>query len=136
MSKDKEIAKKDTALKKTDNSVEMTQDLPVYIPRADIFENKQNITVYADMPGVDDKNIDITLEDDILTIIGTQNQDFPDGMELAYHGYRPGIYKRSFTLGVAVDREKINAKINNGVLTLVLPKAEEAKPKKITVTAG
>lgn len=136
MSKDNEITKKNTGLQNDDQKVEMTQDHPVYIPAADIFEDKHSITVYADMPGVNEKNVDITLEDDVLTLIGHQDNEAPENLELVYQGYTPGIYRRSFTLGVAVDRKKINAKINNGVLTLQLPKAEEAKPRKIAVTAG
>lgn len=129
--------KKDIVKKQEENlqkNAEMTQDRPVYIPATDIYEGEHDITVYADMPGVNDKNVNITLEDDVLTLIGHQNDEAPTDMELLYRGYRPGIYRRTFTLGTAIDREKINAKIKNGVLTLTLPKAEEAKPRKITVT--
>lgn len=136
MANEKNINKKEEKLQKTDKSAEMTQDRPVYIPAADIYEGEHDITVYADMPGVNDKNIDITLEDDVLTLIGHQNDEAPDNMELLYRGYRPGIYRRAFTLGVAIDREKIDAKIKNGVLALTLPKAEEAKPRKIKVSTG
>jgi HSP20 family molecular chaperone IbpA len=135
MSKDKAV-KKDESLQKAAGNVEMTQDRPVYVPSADIYEDGNAVTVYADMPGVNEKNVDITLEDDVLTIIGHQDAQGPDNMELVYQGYTPGIYRRSFTLGVAVDRKKISAKIKNGVLTLVLPKAAEAKPRKISVSAG
>jgi HSP20 family protein len=136
MANEKKISKKEENLQKTDKGVEMTQDKPVYIPAADIYENDHDIIVYADLPGVDDKNVNITLEDDVLTLIGHQNDEAPEAMEMLYRGYRPGIYRRSFTLGVSIDREKIDAKIKNGVLTLTLPKAEEAKPRKITVNAG
>lgn len=136
MTKDNEMAKKNTGIQNKDQKVELTKDQPVYIPTADIFEDKQSITVYADMPGVNEKNIDITLEDDVLTLTGHQDNKAPKDLELVYQGYTPGIFRRSFTLGVAVDREKISAKINNGVLSLELPKAEEAKPRKITVNAG
>lgn len=136
MSNDKKISKKEENLQRTEKGAEMTQDRPVYIPVADIFESEHDITVFADMPGVKDKDVDITLEDDVLTLIGHQNDEAPDNMELLYRGYSPGIYRRAFTLGIAIDREKIDAKIKNGVLTLTLPKAEEAKPRKITVNAG
>ena len=136
MANDKNITKKEGNLQKTDKGAEMTQDRPVYIPAADIYESEHNITVYADMPGVNDKNVDITLEDDILTLIGHQNDETPDNMELLYSGYCPGIYRRAFVLGTAIDRKKIDAKIKNGVLTLTLPKAEEAKPRKIAINVG
>lgn len=136
MANEKKISQKEENLQKIDKGTEMTQDKPVYIPAADIYENDHDITVYADLPGVNDKNVNITLEDDVLTLTGHQNDEAPDGMELLYRGHRPGIYRRAFTLGVAIDREKIDAKIKNGVLTLTLPKAEEAKLRKIKVNAG
>jgi len=136
MANDKNISKKEENLQKTKKGAEMTQDRPVYIPTADIYESEHDITVYADMPGVNDKNVNITMEDDVLTLIGHQNDDASDDMELLYRGYRPGIFRRTFTLGTAINRQKIDAKIKNGVLTLTLPKSEEAKPRKITVNAG
>ena len=136
MTKEAKIAKKDEARKNADNPVEMTQDRPVYVPASDIYEDKDAFTVYADMPGVNEKNVDITIEDDVLTIIGHQNTIGPDNMKLVYNGYHPGIFRRAFSLGVPVDQEKITAKITQGVLTLVLPKAELAKPRKIEVKAG
>lgn len=136
MTSEKQIEKKRKNLQKTDKSVEMTQDRPAFIPVADIYENAEGITLYADMPGVNDKSLDITLEDDVLTLIGHQSDQAPNGMELLYREYRPGIFHRAFTLGVAIDRKKIDAKIKNGVLTLSLPKAEEAKPRKIEVNTA
>lgn len=136
MANDKNISQKEENLQKNEKGAEMTQDRPVYIPAADIYESEHDITVLADMPGVNDKNVDITLEDDVLTLVGHQNDEAPDNMELLYRGYRPGIYRRAFTLGVAIDRGKIDAKIKDGVLTLTLPKAEEAKPRKIMVNTG
>lgn len=133
MTSKKQVAKKQKNLQQNDKSLEMTQDKPVFIPEADIYENADAITVYADMPGVNDKSVDITLEDDVLTLVGHQSDQAPRDMELLYHEYRPGIFHRVFTLGVAIDRKKIDAKIKNGVLTLALPKAEEAKARKIAV---
>jgi HSP20 family molecular chaperone IbpA len=122
--------------KQTNEAVELKQDKPVLTPSIDIFENEGGLTLYADMPGVDEKNIDITLEEDVLTIIGEQSEEKLEGYKLLYNGYRPGIYRRAFTLGIPVDRSKIKAVITNGVLTLQLPKAEAAKPRKIEVKAG
>lgn len=124
--------------KKTDSGkpAELTRDLPVFAPDVDIYEKENAILVLCDMPGVDDKHIDITLENDVLTLTGYQGTAEPEGVTLLHRGYAQGIFQRSFTLSTEVDRDKIVARINQGVLQLTLPKAEEAKPRKITVTAG
>jgi len=106
---------------------------PVFTPAADIYEEKDSFTVLADMPGVEQKNIDISLEDNVLTVTGAQSSQDLDNYELMHRGYRTGIYKRSFSLASDVDDAKISAKINNGVLHLTLPKSEKAKPRKIIV---
>ncbi len=124
--------------KKTDSGkpAELTRDLPVFSPDVDIYEKDDAIMVLCDMPGVDDKHIDITLENDVLTLTGYQDTAEPEDITLLHRGYANGIFQRSFTLSTEVDREKIAARINQGVLQISLPKAEEAKPRKITVSAG
>ncbi len=124
--------------KKTDSGqpAELTRDLPVFAPDVDIYEKDDAIMVLCDMPGVDDKHIDITLENDVLTLTGYQDTTEPEDITLLHRGYANGIFQRSFTLSTEVDREKIAARINQGVLQISLPKAEEAKPRKITVSAG
>jgi HSP20 family molecular chaperone IbpA len=87
------------------------------------------------MPGVDEKSIDITLEKNVLTIYGTVEADIPENHNLFLSEYGIGDYQRVFTLSDEVDREKIQAIVNNGVLKLILPKAEAAKTKKIQVKA-
>lgn len=105
----------------------------VFTPAADIYEEKDSFTVLADMPGVEQKNIDISIEDNVLTISGTQNSQEHDGYELLHRGYKTGLYKRSFSLASDIDHAKISAKMNNGVLRLTLPKSEKAKPRKIEI---
>jgi HSP20 family molecular chaperone IbpA len=136
MSKDKIIKNTNKVQNKLEKDIEMTQDKPTYTPNVDIYEDDSAICVYADMPGVNEKNISISLDDDVLKIVGEQDDVYPTGMKLIYKGYTPGILKRAFTLGVAVNQEKIKALIKNGVLAITLPKAEQAKPRKISVTAG
>lgn len=87
------------------------------------------------MPGVDDKSIDITLEKNVLTIYGMVDAEIPENHRLYLSEYGIGDYQRVFTLSDEVDREKIQATVNNGVLKLILPKAEIAKTKKIPVKA-
>ena len=123
------------AEKKSKESVELIEDRPVFVPATDIFEKADTIHILCDMPGVDDKSLDISLENDILTLTGRQTSEEPQGYEILRLGYTSGIFQRSFTLTAEIDREKIKAKIANGVLNIELPKSENAKPRKILVTA-
>ncbi|MBF0457576.1 MAG: Hsp20/alpha crystallin family protein [Nitrospirae bacterium] len=116
--------------------VEHTRAVKVYTPAVDIVEKAKEILVTADMPGVDDKSIDITLEKNVLTIYGKVDVDVPEKYRASYVEYGIGDYRRSFTLSNEIDREHIEATVKNGVLRLVLPKAEAAKTKKIEVRAA
>lgn len=107
----------------------------VYFPRADIFESQDKIVVITDMPGVSEKNVDITLENNVLTINGYLEQRKFEGYNLAFAEYEKGDYKRAFTLSNTIDREGIEAAFKNGVLTLTLPKSKSSQAKKITVKA-
>ncbi|MBN1863671.1 MAG: Hsp20/alpha crystallin family protein [Victivallales bacterium] len=137
MATDKQLQKKQArdVEKAPQAAVEETQDRPVFVPFTDIYEDKNSFALFADMPGVDDKNVDITLEENVLTIVGHQKAAVPEGLELIYRGYQEGMFKRSFTISAPIDRDKISAKIKNGVLGVSLPKAEEAKPRKIAVSS-
>jgi len=119
-----------------DNQAEMTYEGPVYLLPANIYETENELVVISEMAGVDEKNVDISLEDRELSIIAHRAEsETPEGYQLLHHGYTPGAYRRTFKIIADVDSDKIEAKIVNGVLRLVLPKAEKAKPKKIKVTA-
>ncbi len=130
----------DTRVQKreTDNvqTAERTRSGRIFIPPVDIVETNNDIIVMADMPGVNDKNIDITLENNVLTIQGSVEHATPEGYQLSYCEYDMGDFHRSFTLTDTIDRDKIEANFKNGVLILKLPKAEKAKVKKITVKTG
>lgn len=107
----------------------------VFMPRADVYETAESVIVEADMPGVDEKSLDITLENDVLTIRGkVEATEFP-GHTAAYTEYETGDYERAFTLSQEIDRERIDASIRNGVLRLALPKATQARAHKIAVKA-
>jgi HSP20 family molecular chaperone IbpA len=116
--------------------VERTRASRVYVPKVDIFSDEQGVVILADMPGVDESNVDILLEKDVLTISGFVTVDEPEDFELSYGEYGIGDYRRSFTLMEEIDRDKIEASISNGVLRVFLPKAPEAQARKITVQAG
>ena len=131
--KTKDIQKKEA---ENEEHVERTRSAKIYIPDVDIVEMKDDIIVTADMPGVDESGIDITLEKNILTIYGKVDAEIPENLRIIHAGYGIGDYQRSFTLSGEIDRDKIKATLKNGLLKLVLPKAEPVKAKKITVEAG
>lgn len=112
---------------------ETIRNRPVYVPPVDIVENNDAIILLADMPGVDEENIDIVLENDVLTINGTVEPEFHENYRMAYAEYVTGDFRRSFTVTDAIDHDRIEASMKNGVLKLVLPKGERARPKKISV---
>ena len=104
-----------------------------YPPRADIYETKDNVVIVADMPGVDDKSVDITLEKNILTLRGTVAPTTPDDFTNGDFEYAEGNYERSFTIGDTLDRNHIQATVKLGVLRVTVPKAGPAKTQKIEV---
>ena len=109
------------------------ENRPVYMPPTDIVERKEAFVVVADMPGVSDKAVEVHLEDNVLTVRGSTDGQEPQGFDTLLRGYEPGVFERSFTLRADINRDKIEAHIRNGVLTVVLPKAEHAQPRRITV---
>ncbi len=124
--------------RKTENTrpAEETRSVPVFSPDTDIFETPDAIVVAADMPGVDDKHVDIQLENDVLTLTGRISREDPKDMSLLYRGYSEGDYQRSFTLSEGIEREGIKARIKDGVLRITLPKARKNLPREIPVENG
>jgi HSP20 family protein len=117
-------------------ATERTRERISFVPRADIYETDEDVFVIVDMPGVDGDSIDITLEKNILTIVGNSNFERPEGYSLVFAEYEVGDYERSFRLTDQIDRDGIEAVHKDGVLRLVLPKAEGAKVRKINIQAG
>lgn len=107
-----------------------------FTPVVDIFENGEVTVIVADLPGVAPEDIDVTLERQVLNLTGRIRPHAPDGYRRLSSEYREGDYKRSFILSDEVDQQKIKADFRNGVLRLELPRAAEAKPKKISVKAA
>ena len=125
---------KDKSLEKQNiRGAEITRDDPVFVPSTDIYEKNDAILVRCDMPGVDQNEIDITLESNELTITGRQAVAKPDGVELLMGEYDSGVFRRTFNIPQLIDRNTIKARLHNGVLDIELPKAEQAKPRKIEV---
>ena len=115
--------------------VEHTRQGNSFVPAVDIFETDTAITVIADMPGVRAEDLDIDLRENILTLSGDVHSRESEGERGVIREYGTGTYFRQFTLSDAIDQGKIDAKLENGVLRLSLPKVGKATPRKITVTA-
>ena len=105
-------------------------------PRIDVFEAGESTMILADMPGVNESDINITLEKDHLTIEGPVADRAPEGYKAVYSEFCLGNYKRSFLLSDEIDRDNIEASFENGVLRLSLPKLESAKARKIAVQSA
>ncbi len=103
------------------------------LPRSDIYELDDQIVIVADVPGVDEKSLDVTLEKNVLTINALVDPIVPQGYSLSLAEYEVGDYQRSFRLSDEIDREHIEASVKDGVLRLYLPKAKEALMRKISV---
>jgi HSP20 family protein len=113
--------------------VERTKQVRTYAPAVDITEDNNNLYIYADMPGADEKNVNITLESNVLTIEAHVENVDVEGCEICGAEYATGDYYRVFTINETVDRDKIEAKMKNGMLNIILPKAEVAKVKSIPI---
>lgn len=107
---------------------------PVYVPRVDIREDAEQFTVVADMPGVDGKSVEATVQNRVLTIEGWSRPEKPKDHETLGQEIGGGRYRRDFTLPDAVDPDRIVARVKNGVLTVAIPKKEEVKARKIQIT--
>jgi HSP20 family molecular chaperone IbpA len=124
-------------LQKTENTAvtEKIRNVKTFVPRVDIYETRDALFLVADMPGVDDKSVDVELEKNILTISGRVENGRVKDYSLVFSEYEIGDYERTFTLSNEIDRVKIRATVKQGVLRLELPKAEKVKPKKIAIDA-
>lgn len=108
----------------------------VFTPAVDIFETEKQITLMADLPGVKAEDLVIDLRENVLTLSADAAPAGSDDEQPLLAEYESGKYYRQFTLGEMIDQDKIDAKLNDGVLSLSLPKVEKATPKKITVKNG
>ena len=133
------MAKKDQAMEiqkqeeTPADEMERTRSRRSFVPRADIYETENEIIVLTDIPGANEETVDITLEKNVLSITAYVDAAIPSGFDIAYAEYEEGDYQRSFRLSDEIDRDKIEAVVNEGVLRLRLPKTQGAKTKKIAV---
>ncbi len=115
------------------SAAEQTKPGPTFTPAVDIFETEREITLVADMPGVKAKELNIDLHENLLTLAGgAEPLEGPEEVDVLRE-YEAGTYYRQFTLSEAIDQEKIDAELKDGVLRLIMPKVEAATPRKIKV---
>ncbi|HAV12065.1 MAG TPA: Hsp20/alpha crystallin family protein [Opitutae bacterium] len=103
-------------------------------PRYDVAENDDAFSVRVTLPGVNREGVDLSIEDETLTIVGTRSSQLPDGWRPLRRELPTGDYRLSLRLNVAIDEAKVSAKVADGILELTLPKADEVKPRKIQVS--
>lgn len=108
----------------------------VFQPAVDIFETPEALVLVADMPGVPNDKVAVDLRDNHLIISGEISPPMGENETMLLQEYRTGDYQREFHLGKTIDQGRIEASMTDGVLRLVLPKMEQAKPRKVEVKAG
>ena len=113
---------------------EKTVPARYYVPYTDIYETESGLTLVMEMPGVEKDDIDVKIDEDVLSIEGRIDFSSYSEMKPVHTEYNVGHFSRRFSLSSKIDQDKISADIHDGVLTLSLPKAEEAKPRKISIT--
>jgi HSP20 family molecular chaperone IbpA len=116
-----------------DKKEETTIPARVFLPTADIYETTDALNVVLEMPGVEKSSVEIRVEDSVLKIDGRLDFSKYEGLQPLYTEYNVGNYSRSFRLSSKIDQNRIAAELKDGVLSLVLPKVEEAKPRTIQV---
>ena len=112
---------------------EITIPSRVFLPTTDIYETQDALNVVMEMPGVQKNNVDVAIENDVLRVNGRIDFGKYEELQPIYTEYNIGHYSRSFRLTSKIDQSKISAEMKDGVLSLVLPKVAEAKPRAISV---
>jgi HSP20 family protein len=119
-----------------DKGREQTRPGRYFLPEVDIFESEEGLRLWADMPGVDEKDLEVTLKNGMLTIEGRVSTEMYRNLMPVYTEYNVGNYYRQFVVNEEIDASRIEARIRSGVLEVSLPKAETARPRRIEVKAG
>lgn len=132
MAQDKELQVREK--KELVSKEEKTAPARYYVPTTDIYETADALTVVMELPGVEKKDVDIKLEEDVLRVEARIDFSKYEGLEPLYTEYNVGHFVRSFTLSDRIDQQEIAAQLDDGVLTLTLRKAKAARPRKIAIT--
>lgn len=117
----------------TPNVREETRPGVTYSPKVDIWETEQSLFLRANLPGVSEDNLDVEVNEGVLSIDGRVDLTSYENLTAAYTEYRVGNFSRRFTLPAEIDTEQILAKLHQGVLELELPKLEKARPRRIEI---
>jgi len=120
--------------RQVEDKEEATIPVRQFLPNTDIYETETALTVVLEMPGVEKTNVEVAVEGGVLKVYGRIDFSKYEGLQPIYTEYNIGHYARTFRLSSKIDQTKIEAQMNDGVLSLVLPKVEEAKPRAISVT--
>ena len=119
--------------REVESKQESTIPARAFVPVTDIFETDQALTLKLEMPGVAKDRVEVRVENDVLTIEGRIDFGVYENLRPLYTEYNVGNYARSFQLSSKIEQDGISAALKDGVMTLVLPKVERAKPRKIQV---
>ena len=133
--KSNETKRKNSSLPQSENGHGEQNFQAVYSPRFDIWEGDDEYVLYGDLPGVSSDDLEIQFENRQLTLLGRVSRNC-DNANRIFTEYGIGNFQRVFTLGEAINSEGITAELHDGVLTLHLPKSDEAKPRRIEVKAN
>jgi len=114
-------------------SVPPTETQVVFTPPIDIFETAAGLVLLADLPGVAPDSLELQVQDNKLTLFGRVDPKLPEGAQVIHQEYQVGHFLRSFILSDEVDHENISAKLNHGVLEVILPRAQRGEPRRIPV---
>jgi len=112
---------------------EKTVPARYYVQNTDIYETDDALTVVMEIPGVEKKDVEVNVENDVLRVEGRIDFAKYEGLEPLYTEYNVGHFARAFTLSNKIDQQQIAAQLDDGVLTLTLKKAKEAIPRKIAI---
>ena len=112
---------------------EKTVPARYYVPNTDIYETDDAITVVLEMPGVERKDVEVRVEDDVVRVEGRIDFSKYEGLEPLHTEYNVGHFARAFSLSNKLDQSEITAQLDDGVLTLTLRKAKEAQPRRIAI---
>lgn len=115
---------------------EHTRPGRTYVPSVDIAESDDQLWLWADMPGVDEKSVHVHLEDGVVTIEGRVSVEDYENLTPLYTEYNVGNFERRFRVSDAIDTERITARMRDGVLELQLPRAQSARPRRIEIQAS
>jgi len=110
-------------------------ELPLLEPRADVSETNDAFLVQVEMPAVSPEGVDVTVERNVLTVRGEAAQIDSEGLEPLYEEFASGHFERTFRLSDGIDADRIEARHTDGLLTLILPKSETARARRIAVKA-